>query len=66
MKNKFNLNDVVRIKYSEEYKIVGMRLNTYNKPKKIWYDIYRLSDGYVCTVAENVLEFISEYNETKF
>lgn len=60
MQNKFNLNDTVKIsKYIEEYKVVGIDLDTYNKPKKIWYKLYRVSDGYVCVVAENAIELVS-------
>lgn len=59
MKNKFNLNDRVKLnKYNDtdEYKIVGLNLDTYNKSKKIWYRLYRLSDGYTCVVAESIIE----------
>ena len=56
MINKYNLNDIVKIeKGNEVYKIVGMHLNTYNNPKKVWYSLYRLSDGYICNIAENIL-----------
>jgi hypothetical protein len=57
LKNKYQLNDIVKINtFAEEYKIVGMDLDTYNKPQKIWYKLYRLSDGYVCVVAENLMQ----------
>lgn len=43
MKNRFNLNDIVKIfNYDDDYKIIGMKMDTRNKPKKIWYELYRL------------------------
>lgn len=57
MVNKFDLGDIVTIlKYPEEYKIVGMHYDTYNKSKKIWYQLYRMSDGHISVVAENAIK----------
>ena len=58
IKNQFNINDVVKLKrFDEEYKIVGINLDTLScKSKIIWYKLYRLSDGYVCIIKDNQIE----------
>jgi len=63
VKNQFNINDIVRIKnFTEHYRIVRINLDTLSdKCKTIWYQLYRLSDGYVCIKKENGIEIVSQY-----
>jgi len=58
IKNQFNINDVVKLKrYDEEYRVVGIKLDTLSdKCKVIWYDLYRIYDGYVCIMKDNQIE----------
>lgn len=57
VKNQFNINDIVSIKnFTEQYRIVGINLDTLSdKCKVIWYQLYRLSDGYICTTKEKAI-----------
>ena len=55
--NKFNINEIISIGTDEEYRVVGMSLDTLsNKCKVIWYKLYRLSDGYVCKINSKFIE----------
>lgn len=57
IKNKFYLNQVVNIKDCKEDYIIG--LISIDEKMNIWYQLYRISDGHVCSVMENMLEPIT-------